>query len=49
MLLVGWQEGHLASKKLTSWVLAWGYMSKTRCRFSYGPRDATATHGLLLQ
>jgi len=22
-LLVGWQEGHLACKKLSGWVLAW--------------------------
>jgi len=25
MLLVGWQEGHLACKKLIDWVLAWDF------------------------
>ena len=41
---VGWLvEGHLACKKL-----AW-YLSGARCRFAYGPADATATHCLLLQ
>jgi len=47
MLLVGWQEGHPACKK---WVVGcWrGYLSGARCRFAYGPADATATHYLLL-
>jgi len=42
MLLVGQQEGH--------WVVGcWhGYLSGPRCRFAYGPADATATHYLLL-
>jgi len=26
-----------------------GYLSGVRCRFAYGPADATATHYLLLQ
>jgi len=47
-LLVGWQEGHLACKKLSGGVLArlsvW-----SESRLAYGPADATATHCLLLQ
>ena len=46
-LLVGRQEGHPACKKLSSGMLAW--LSEVRCRFAYGPADATATHYLLLQ
>jgi len=45
-LLVGWQEGHPACKKLGCWH---GYLSGARCRLAYGPADATATHCLLLQ
>jgi len=49
-LLVGRQEeeGHPACK---NWVVGcWrGYLSGARCRFTYGPADATATHCLLLQ
>ena len=46
-LLVGWQEGHPACKKLS--VVCWrGYLSGAMCRFAYGPADATATHCLLL-
>jgi len=47
-LLVGWQEGHAACK---NWVVGcWcGDVSGSRCRFAYGPTDATATHYLLLQ
>jgi len=26
-----------------------GYVSGSRCRFAYGPADATATHYLLFQ
>jgi len=33
-LLVGWQEGHLACKKLSGWVLAW--LSGVQCRLAYG-------------
>jgi len=44
-LLVGWQEGHPACKKLSGggWC---GYLSGARCRLAYGPADATATHCL---
>ena len=45
-LLVGWQEGHPACKKLGCWR---GYLSGAGCRLAYGPADATATHCLLLQ
>jgi len=42
-LLVGWQEGHLAS--INRVVGCWhGYLPGARCRFAYGPADATATH-----
>jgi len=48
-LLVGRQEGHPACKKNCG-VGCWrGYVSGSRCRFAYGPADATATHYLLLQ
>jgi len=46
-LLVGWQEGHLACKKLSGEVLAW--FSAARSRLAYSLADATATHCLLLQ
>jgi len=46
-LLVGRQEGHPACKKLSGGMLAW--LSGSRCRFAYGPADATATHYLLLK
>ena len=46
-LLVGWQEGHPSCKNLSGGILAW--LSGVRCRFAYGPADATATHYLLLQ
>jgi len=48
MLLVGRQEGHPACKNLSGEVLAW-LSVWARCRFAYGPADATATHCLLLQ
>jgi len=50
-LLVGWQEGHPACKKLSGEVLAWLPVWKEvqTCIKNYGPADATATHGLLLQ
>ena len=36
-LLVGWQEGHLADKKLVG---CWcGYLSEVRCRLACGPAD----------
>ena len=47
MLLVGWQEGQPAWKKLRGGMLAW--LSGMRCRLAYSPADATATHYLLLQ
>jgi len=38
-LLVGWQEGHAAYKKLSGG--CWrGYLSRARCRLEYGPSDA---------
>ena len=48
MLLVVWQEGHLACKK-TEWCNAGVVVSGSSCRFAYGQADATATHCLLLQ
>jgi len=47
-LLVEWHEGICPVK---NWVVGcWhGYVSGSRCRFAYGPADATATHCLLLQ
>jgi len=42
-LSVGQQEGHPACKKLSGGMLR-GYLSGARCRFAYGPADATATH-----
>jgi len=48
MLLVGRQEGHPASKKLSGGVLAW--LSRwSEMQLAYGPANATATHCLLLQ
>ena len=47
-LLVGRQEEHLSCKKLSGGILVW-FLSEARCRFAYGPADATATHYLLLQ
>jgi len=44
MLLVGWQEGHPACKKLSGGMLAW--LFEMRCRLAYSPADATATHYL---
>jgi len=45
-LLVGWQEGHPACKKLSSgvitWLSVWG-------GFAYGQADVTVIHCLLLQ
>ena len=47
-MLVRWQEGHLACKKLSGGVLArlsvWG-----KVQIVYDPADATATHYILLQ
>jgi len=44
-LLVGWQEGHPACKKLSGGVLAW-LCIWVKVQFAYGPADATATHHL---
>ena len=44
-LLIGWQEGHPACKKLSGVVLT-SYLSGARCRLAYGPADATAIHRL---
>ena len=47
-LLVGWQEGHPACKKVSGG--CWhGYVPGARCRLAYVPAGATATHCLLLQ
>ena len=47
-LLVGWQEGHPACKKLSGG--CWrGCLSGARYRLAYGLADATATHCFLLQ
>jgi len=47
-LLVGWQKGHLACKKLCGvvleWLSAWGEV-----QIAYGLADATTTHFFLLQ
>jgi len=47
-LLVGRQDWHPACKNLSGGVLAWLSFG-ARCRFAYGPADATTTHCLLLQ
>jgi len=47
-LLVGWQEGHPACKKLSVGVLAW-LSVWSEVQTAYGPADATAAHCLLLQ
>jgi len=44
-MLVGRQEGHPAC---TNCVMGCSWLSGARCRFAYGPADATATHCLLL-
>jgi len=46
MLLIWWQEGHPACKKWASLECWCGYLPGVRCRFVYGPADATATHCL---
>jgi len=48
MLLVGLQEGQPACRNWVVW--CWrSYLSGARCKFTYGPADATATHYFLLQ
>jgi len=48
MLLVGWQEGHSACKKLSDGMLVWlsVWVKMLICIF---PADTTATHSLLFQ
>jgi len=46
-LLVGWQEGHPACKKLSGGMLEW--LSGMRCRLTCSPAYAAATHYLLLK
>ena len=48
---VGWVAGRASGLQKTEWYLGCrhGYLSGTRCRFAYGPADATVTHCLLLQ
>jgi len=41
MLLVGWQEGHLACRNLSGEVPVW--LSGAKCKLAYCPADATAT------
>ena len=48
MLLVGWQEGHPAYKKLELWGTGM-VICLERDTDLHGPADATATHCLLLQ
>ena len=46
-----WLGGRKGIRPVKNWVVGcWrGYLSGARCRFAYGPADATATHYLLLQ
>jgi len=46
-----WLDGRKGIWPVKNWVVeCWrGYLSGMRCRFAYGPADATATHYLLLQ
>jgi len=46
---VGWAAGRASACKKLSGGCWHGYLSGVRCRFAYGPADATATHCLLLQ
>jgi len=43
-----WLEGRKTIQPLKIWAVGWrcGYLSGTRCRFAYGPADATATQSL---
>jgi len=50
MLLVGWQEGHPACKKLSGGGAGMFIcLQRVGWRLAFGPADATATHFLLLQ
>jgi len=46
-----WLGGRKGIRPVRNWVVGcWhGYLSGTRCRFAYGPVDATATHCPLFQ
>jgi len=44
-LLVGWQEGHLACKKIEKWSVAW-LSVWGEAQVACGSADATATHSL---
>jgi len=46
-----WLGGRKGIRPVKNWVVrCWrGYLSGVRCRFAYGPADATATQCLLLQ
>jgi len=45
-----WEDGNVKWFDDFTLVDDWhGYVSGARCRFAYGPADATATHYLLLQ
>jgi len=46
-----WLGGRKGIRSVKNWVVGcWrGYLSGVRCRFAYGPADATATHCLLLK
>jgi len=45
-----WLGGRKSIRPVKNWVVGcWhGYVSRSRCRFAYGPADATATHYPLL-
>jgi len=47
-LLVGQPELHTACKRSSGGCWC-GYLSGVRCRFAYGPADASATYCLLFQ
>ena len=51
MLSRCWLGGRKGIWPVNNWVVGcWhGYLSGVRCRFAYGPVDATVTHYLLLQ
>jgi len=46
-----WLGSRKGTQPVKNWVVkCWhGYVSGSRCRFAYGPADATSTHCLLLQ
>jgi len=46
-----WLGGRKGTWPVKNWVVGYwhGYVSESRCRFPYGPADATAIHYLLLQ